>query len=186
MVDYLIDDFENKIVATHITPLDDALPLPRVDPDRKVFITSRGDEIELSGKMVSSLMLERISNEGKPRIPQTEVTLLGKHKQMQSNPNDAGYLALMKEWEAEQKIAIMRYIFVIGAKGQPPADFIEDQLQFFPDASAMELKYLWVSSRLPDSDIDSFTEAILGQNITTVKGLEEAANFSESKSTDTP
>lgn len=150
-----------------------------VDATRGMFITSKGKEIELSGQAISSLMLERLTNEGKPKIPMIEVTLLGKHKQMQANPNEPGYLALLKEWEGDVNVKTLRYIFVIGAKGQPPQEFVDVQAQFFPEASDLEMKYLWVSSLLPDEDIDVFTEAVLGRTTATTKGVESAANFSE-------
>jgi len=153
--------------------------LPRVDAERGVFLTSIHTEVQLSGQKISSLMLERIVNEGKPKIPMIEVTLLGKHKQIQANPNDPGYVALLQEWQGEQNIRVMRYMFCVGVKGQPPQEFVDTHRLFLPDATDLDLKYLWVTSLVPDDDIDSFTAAILGQSITTQKGLEEAANFSE-------
>lgn len=153
--------------------------LPRVDAERGVFLTSNGNEIELSGQAISSLMLERITNEGKPKIPKQEVTLLGKIKELHANPNDPGYLALLKEWEEEQNVKVMRYMFCVGAKGQPSQEFVDTHRQFMPDATDLDLKYLWVSSLMPDEDIDKFTEVVLGRTIPTSKGLEEAANFSE-------
>jgi hypothetical protein len=147
-----------------------------LDAERGVFVTSKGTEIALSGQTITSLMLERITNAGRPKIPMVEVTLLGKHKQMQANAHDPDYLALKEEWESEQRINILRYVFVVGAKGKPEPEFVEMQLQFFPTATDLDLKYLWVSSRLPDEDIDLFTEAVMGRTLTTAKGLEEAAN----------
>ena len=160
--------------------------LAYVDATRGVFVTSRGAEIELSGQAISSLMLERITNQGKPKIPRKEVLLLGKHKELQANAHDPDYLALLEEWKSEQNINVMRYVFVVGVKGQPPQEFVDAQKLFFPDANELELKYLWVTSRLPDEDIDVFTEAVLGKTIATAKGLEEAANFSKSGSMGTP
>lgn len=152
-----------------------------VDAEKGEFVTSRGNRVALSGKQITSLMLERIINEGKPKIPMAEVLILGKHKQMEARPNDPGYLALLEEWKADQNIRAMRYTFVVGTKGKPPDDFVEEQRQFFEDATDTEIKYLWVTSLIPDIDIDKFSEAILGQTLTTTKGLEEAANFSASK-----
>lgn len=169
---------QNGLAPEPETILEDNTPKAHVDALRGVFITSLGGEIELSGQKISSLMLERITAEGKPKIPRKEVLLLGKHRELQANANDPDYLALMKEWEAEQNIKVMRYIFVIGAKGTPPQEFVDDQRQFFPEVSDLEMKYLWVASRLPDQDVDKFAEVVLGQGIATAKGLEEAANFS--------
>lgn len=152
-----------------------------VDAEKGEFVTSRGNRIALSGKQISSLTLERIINEGKPKIPMAEVLILGKHKQMEARPNDPGYLALLKEWSEDQNIKVMRYTFSVGAKGKPPEDFVEEHRQFFPNATDAEIKYLWVTSMLPDIDIEKFSEAILGQTMATVKGLEEAANFSASR-----
>lgn len=148
-----------------------------VDIERGVFVTSRGNELELSGKRVSSLMLERLVNEGKPRIPMKEVLILGKHKQMEATPNDPGYLALVAQWESDQRISILIYVFTIGVKGTPDEEFIEEQRAFFPDASDTMMKYLYVTSLLPDEDIDKLAEAIIGQGSPTAKGIDEAANF---------
>src|SRR5258706_10690513 len=93
--------------------------LPRVDAARGVFITSRGDEIELSDKPVSALVVERIQAEGKPKIPMIEVSILGR-KQSEPHVGHEGYQARLKEWESESQIALMRYLFVVGTKGQPP------------------------------------------------------------------
>lgn len=158
----------------------DAAPVgARVDAARGVFISSRGDEIELSGKRVSSLMLERLLNQGKPRIPTKEVLVLGKYKQIEAVPNDPGYLALLAEWESNQRIDSLIYLFTLGIKGKPDAEFIEDQKAFFPDASDTLLKYLWTCSMLPDEDIDKLAEAIIGQSLPTAKGLDGAASFTE-------
>lgn len=153
--------------------------LPGIDPARGVFITSRGEEVELSGKPVSALMLERLANEGKPKIPMVEVTLMGKHKQLEAHPNDPSYQALLEEWSMESKMKTMRYLFIMGVKGQPPEDFIAEQREFFPNATANDFKYLWVASLIPDEDIDVFMEAVIGRSIPTAKGLEQSANFSE-------
>lgn len=176
------DTFQNGTAALLMeapppSPINE-LPLPRVDAERGVFITSRGNEVQLSGQVISSLMLERVTNEGRPKIPHQEVTLLGKHKELHANPNDPGYIALLNEWQNEQNVRVLRYVFVVGTKGLPPPDFVEAHRQFLPDATDLDMKYLWVSSLIPDEDIDQFTSAILGKGLTTQKGLEEAANFS--------
>ncbi|MBA3867785.1 MAG: hypothetical protein H0X30_01375 [Anaerolineae bacterium] len=161
-----------------VVPDQGATPqVAHIDVDRGVFVTSRGEDIELSGKRISSLMLERLVNEGKPRIPMKEVLILGKHKQMEAAPNDPGYLAMLAEWESNQKIATLIYVFTIGVKGKPDAEFVEEQRAFFPDASDVMMKYLYVCSLVPDEDIDKLTEAIMGQFLPTAKGIEEAGKF---------
>jgi hypothetical protein len=150
--------------------------LPRVDPTRGVFITSRGEEIELADKPISPLIVERLQSEGKPKIPMIEVTLLGKHKQLEPHPGHEGYQARLKEWESESNMNVLRYLFTVGVKGTPPASFVEEQAAFFPTATASEMKYLWVASRLPDDDLGEFTEAVMGRTMATPKGLEESAD----------
>lgn len=155
-------------------------PVAHVDPTRGVFITSRGDEVHLTGKRINSLVLERISNDGKPRIPMVEVTLVGKHKQLEAHPHDEGYLALLAEWEEGRRVLVLRYLFLMGVKDEPDQEFIDDQRQFFPNASAADMKYLYIASLIPDDDIDTFMEAVMGQTMATQKGLETSANFTES------
>jgi hypothetical protein len=72
-------------------------------------------------------------------------------------------------------------MFAVGTKGTPPPEFVEEQGTFFPNATAAEMKYLWVASRLPDEDMGDFTEALLGRVIPTPKAVEEVANFTESR-----
>lgn len=150
--------------------------LPRIDVIRGVFITSRGEEIELSDKPISSLIVERLQNEGKPKIPMVEVTLLGKHKQMEPHVGHEGYQARLVEWQSESQMAVLRYLFILGTKGTPPPEFVEEQRTFFPGATDLEMKYLWVASRLPDEDMELFTEAVMGRSLPTAQGLQEAAN----------
>lgn len=151
-------------------------PAARVDAARGVFITSKGDELELSGKRVTGLMLERVANQGKPKIPMVEVLLLGKHKQLEANANDENYKALLAEWESESKIRTLKYVFTMGVKGQPPQSFIDEQSSFFGTMNDLEMKYLWVASLVPDDDIDAFTEAVMGMTMPTEKGMAEVAD----------
>lgn len=150
--------------------------LPRVDAARGIFVTSRGNEIQLSPNPVSALIVERLQAEGKPKIPMIEVLLLGKHKQLEPHVNHEGYQARLKEWQEEAQLKLIRYLFVVGTKGQPPQEFIDEQSPFFPGASEAEMKYLWVASQLPDDDMADFTEAIMGRSLVTAKGLDESAD----------
>ncbi len=160
------------------TPDASALPptLPRIDPVRGVFIASNGNEIELSDHPISALIVQRLQQEGKPKIPMIEITLLGKHKQIEPHAGHEGYRARLTEWEEEAQMRLVRYLFVIGTKGTPPQEFIDEQAQFFPNAPDSERKDLWVASRLPDADIGDFTEAVMGRTLPTAKGLDESAD----------
>lgn len=171
-------DQPGEIPASENGHVADVPSLPRVDPARGVFITSRGDEIELSNKPISGLIIDRLQTDGKPKIPMVEVTLLGKHKQLEAHPDDPGYKALLEEWADDCNRKLVRYICIMGVKGQPPQEFIDEQREFFPSATANDWKYLWVISRIPDEDISEFTEALIGRSIPTAKGLEQSANFS--------
>lgn len=162
-----------------VEPVDtEAAQKPRVDPARGVFITSKGEEVVMSGKRITALMLERVANQGKPRIPEVEVTVLGK-KRSQPNANHEGYLAQLKEWESESKLRSLQFIYNVGVKGQPPQDFIDEYSDYFPGSTDAEMKYLWVSSLIPDDDVELFTEAVMGYTAPTTKGIEEAGNFTE-------
>lgn len=168
----LLGEFASPSLNGHQEPEKGA----RVDPERGLFITSRGDEIELSGKQISSLVIDRITNEGRPRIPMVEVTLMGKHKQLEAHPQDPGYLALLEQHDADSRLTMLRYLFLMGVKGTPPQAFVDDHRPFFPDAADADMKYLWVASRIPDDDIEIFMEAVMGQAMPTRKGLDEVAD----------
>jgi hypothetical protein len=156
--------------------------LPRTDPVRGVFITSRGTEIELADNPISALIVQRLQSGGKPKIPMIEVTLLGKHKQLEPFPDHEGYKARLKEWEEDSQMALMQYLFTVGTKGTPPPEFVEEQHPYFPNATDNDMKYLWVASRLPDEDMGLFTEAVMGRSLPTAKGLDESADTFRSES----
>jgi len=62
----------------------------------------------------------------------------------------------------------------------PPEEFVTDHLTFFPNATDLDMKYLWICSRVPNEDIDAISDAIMGRMLPTTKGMDEAANFTES------
>lgn len=179
MVDFDVTLSENGstealVSSVPVPPIEQSLP--RVDVTRGVFLTSDGREVQLSDHPVSALIIERIKSQGKPKIPMIEVTLLGKHKQLEPNPNHEGYQARLAEWEEEMSAALMTYIFNAGVKGQPPPEFVEEQRYYFPDATAQDMKYLWVCTLFPSNDLAALSEAILGQFLTTEKGMAESAD----------
>lgn len=153
----------------------------RLDVARGVFITSNGNELELSDKLISSLYLERLAQAGKPQIPLVEVTLVGNRKQLEAFPGHEGYRALLAEWESESRVRSLKYIFTVGVKVQPPPAFIEENRTFFPGATELDMKYLYIASLLPDSDIDALSEAIMGRTLPTTKGVEQVSNFTASQ-----
>lgn len=156
-----------------------SLPLPRVDAIRGVFITSRKDEIQLSDKPVNGLVVERLAQDGKPSIPLVEVKLVGGRKQFEAHPGHEGYKAQLAEWQQESRIRILKYLFCLGVKGKPPQEFVDEHYNFFPNATELEMKYLWIASLVPDDDIDPLTEAIMGRTLPTTKAVDEVANFTE-------
>lgn len=151
--------------------------LPRIDPARGVFITRSGVELELSGKQVSALILDRLANEGKPKIPVIAVSVLGRST-VEYHPQESGYLAKLAEWEADSRIKTIRYLFTMGVKTPDiPDSFTDEHRPFFPEADAVEMKYLYIASLILDEDLPVFTEAVMGQTMPTAKGVDEAANF---------
>lgn len=165
-------DFEPAIV----TPIEETeVREPRLDPARGVFITSTGVEIQLADNPVNALVIQQLQNQGKPEIPLIEVTLLGKRKQVEPFVGHEGYQARLKEWETESQLNVLRYLFTVGVKGQPPESFVDEQVYFFPLATAQEMKYLWIASLVPTDDLPAFTEAITSRTLPTTKGLAESA-----------
>lgn len=148
---------------------------PRVDPARGVFITASGDEIEFSDKRVSRLMLDRVRNQGKPDIPKIEVVLMGKHHQLEDNPNDQNYLVAHKAWIEAAIIRMLKYLILVKVKGQPTQEFIDENREFFPDADEKEMKYLYFANMLTEEDIAPFLEAATGHTAPTTEGIEESA-----------
>lgn len=149
----------------------------QLDVENAIFTASSGKTFQLRRPNgITSLVLERVKQQGKPRVPMVEVTIGGKYKQLEANPNDAGYKALLEEWEAESGLRTMRYIFVTGIEEDVPPEFAQEKGEFFPDATGTDFKYLWIVSHLSDEDTEGLTEAILSMSIPTARGLKDAAN----------
>ena len=150
--------------------------LPRIDYERKVFVTRGGVELHL--QPISALILERLHSDktGKPVVPKVTVTIAGKYERFEDNPEDPDYVAAMRQWSRDHNSNIVKYIFVHGITDSPPPEFIEEHAEYFPNATERDLKYLWVGSMVDEDsgDIPMLVEAITGQNSVTEAGLEEA------------
>ncbi len=147
------------------------------DRERRVFVTRAGETWDL--RAIAPLLIERIYNESadKPKPPLVEVTIGGKHKTMQPDPNDAYYKQSLAEWEATRQFRIMYYLFTMGVNVDVPEYFTRAQREYFPDANETYMKYLYIASQLADGDdVGALSEAISGQTMPTQEGLREAAS----------
>lgn len=152
-------------------------PTWQLDVAEATFTTSTGNVLQLKRPNgITSLVLERVRQQGKPKIPMVEVTIGGKYKQLEANPNDANYKAHLEEWESEAGLRVMRYVYTMGVQADMPPEYVEAQREFFPDATETDFKYLWIASQVPDEDTQALTEAILGMNQPTARGLKDAAD----------
>lgn len=149
---------------------------PRIDYGRRVFITRSGVELQL--QRVSPVILERIHGDrsGKPKVPRVEVKMAGGHTRVEDNPNDPDYAQALKEWNQDHNSRIVKYVFVHGIANETPVEFVQEHAEFFPDATASDMKYLWIGSLVDEesTDIQKLIEAITGQNAITEEGLEQA------------
>ncbi len=135
--------------------------------------------VVLTLRPLMPLVLERFrtNTRGRPVPPKQTVTYADGSTSTEDNPNDPEYLKAMAEWELERGMRVTNYILVEGIVENPSEEFMEQYREYFPDATAKELKYLWIASLLPDQDeLTDLITAIVGQTMPTREGLEEAAN----------
>lgn len=148
-----------------------------IDLYKGTFTTSTQNTLELRmDTRVSALVMERLSKEGRPEIPMTEVTVVGGRKQWQANPNDPNYLAALKVFNEDSATRILRYVLLTGLKGSPAADWLEEHREYFPSASDRELRYIWLLSLIPPEELDALTDFIIGRIVPTQGGLRDAAD----------
>lgn len=147
----------------------------RLDPVNKTYTLSNGEVLQLTGKRITSLVLERFSSEGKPLIPVVEVTIGGKHKSVEYHHHDPGYEAKLAEWQEQVNLRTMRYIFTRGIAGDPPEEFVEEHRYWFPNIDRVEMRYIWLCSIIPDDDINDLTDALIGMSMPTAGGISEVA-----------
>lgn len=150
--------------------------LPYVDPVRREFHCSNGQVWKLSARRFNALIVMQIQAKGKPDVPKVEVTLLGKHKQLQDNPNDPAYKEALKAWQIETNSRVMQYIFCTSINtGEIPDDFVEEYLDFVPNAKPNEIKYAFIVDRTPEDDIAPLMDAISGETEATEGGMQTVA-----------
>lgn len=148
-----------------------------LDTERGVFVTRSGFELALV--KVPYLVLERLLNDktGRPKPPIIEVTIAGKYKNREPNPNDPDYKQALAEWDSEYQFRLFRYLFSQGVKCEVPNEFAKEHLEFFPGASDSFMQYLFVCTLLEDDadEIAALSDAIMGQTMPTTSGLEASA-----------
>lgn len=149
---------------------------PRVDYERRVFVTRDGVELKLA--RVSAIILERLNADqsGKPKPPLVEVKIAGKHTRQESNPDDPEFKEALESWNRERSTQVVKYVFTHGVENEPPEAFLEEHREYFPEATRRDLKYLWVASLVDQvpTDVSKLVEAITGQTLVTQEGLETA------------
>ena len=147
-----------------------------LDPQTRKFHCSNGHIWKLSSKTVDPMFIAHLMQRGKPEVPKQVVLLLGKHEQLQENPKDPDYLAALDNWRSQANQLVMRYVFVTGLDvGTIPDAFVEERLEYLPNASSSELAYAYVLSKTPTDDFELLMEAILGEHEVTQAGLDSAA-----------
>jgi hypothetical protein len=148
-----------------------------LDAERGVYVTRSG--VELALVKVPYLVLERLLNDksGRPKPPIVEVTIAGKYKNREPNPNDPDYKQALAEWESEYQFRLFRYLFSKGVRCAVPSEFVKEHLEFFPGSSEAFLQYLFVCTLLEDDpdEIAALSDAIMGQTMPTQSGLEASA-----------
>lgn len=150
--------------------------LPYIDPETRKFFCSNGQVIALSNRQVNPMIIMQLTGRGKPEVPKVEVVLLGKHKQIQENPNDPAYKAALRAWETAANNRVMQYIIGVGVNAGPiPDAFVEEYLEYVPDAKESEIKYAYITDIVPVGDFGDLMEAVMGEHHTTTKGLEQVA-----------
>lgn len=125
---------------------------------------------------LNSFHLAYISSDtsGRPKPPVVQVGR-GKRRRYEENPDDPGYVQRLKQWESQREIKGMMYVFAKGVADEPSEDELDDLRGFFPNANDSELKYLWVTGLIDDSEAMGLMEAIVGQTDITKGGLNDSA-----------
>lgn len=170
----MVDVSENGAVR-------EAAPEPTVkgylDTARGVFVTRSGFELTLV--RVPYLVLERLLNdkEGRPKPPIVEVTIAGKYRNREPNPNDPDYKQALAEWDSEYQFRLFRYLFSKGLTCEVPNEFAHEHKEFFPGSSDSFIQYLFVCTLMEDDsdEIAALSNAIIGQSMPTTSGLEASA-----------
>ena len=151
--------------------------LPYLDPQTRRFYCSKGQVIRLSTRAVNPMIVMQLQTRGKPEVPKVEVLLLGKHHQIQENPNDPAYKAALVTWQQDTNNRVMQYILCTGVDTGPvPDEFVTDYLDFIPDARVNEIKYAYITSLVPLDDFGDLMEAILGEHEPTATGMDAVAD----------
>lgn len=157
------------------------------DFEHRQFVTRTG--VRLTLKPLPKLVLDRLYSDqhGKPKVPIVEVTVGGKFKTMQENPDDPDYLEQLAKWEQDKSRRILYYGMTNGIEEDPPQEFVDEYRVYFPGETLAGLKYIWIVSMLgaEGEDVELLSEAIVSQTVATEKGIKSAEDSFQSDGTGT-
>ena len=150
----------------------------------KTYTTGRG--IVFTLRPVSSLLVRQLTTDeyGKPKPPEVE-TFIGpkKVRVVEKNDNDPDYLAELARWNEAKQRKMFVYLWSSGVSENPTPEDHKRLKEFFPGYSVSEIKYTWIlEQQSSDDEVGALTEAILGQNIATAKGISDAEESFQSGS----
>lgn len=144
--------------------------------EERIHTTRSGAVFHL--RPVSPVVVRQLKTDwrGKPQPPIVEVSLGSKGKKEKvANTDDPEYLAALAAWTEEKETRTLTYIWTMGVCDEPSAMDRERILEFFPGATATEIKSIWIKEQLVSfDDIGELTENILGFNIVTEGGIRQA------------
>lgn len=133
------------------------------------------DGLELRLRPLKALLLDRWRIDYKKKFPppQPPVIVLD-NDDLWKNAKDPWYLELKADYDEQLNNALAEFLFSHGVRNDPP----EDWEPFF-DEDNLSLRYMWLSEILDADDISGLMNAIMGIDMPTPEGIEDA----EKKST---
>lgn len=142
------------------------------------------DELTLKLRPVSAYKLRAISseyNKSKPMPPVMDVDLGNGRFAKDYNENDRIYLHCKEIWETEQNDAVAKYVLLAGVENTPPASYVDNHLEMFPDEALDDIKLYWLTSIESDKLLE-LINLLTGQSQVTQEGLKQAAATFQSDS----
>lgn len=149
---------------------------PYIDFENRIYHVDDKQTLTLQTIPVMGLMLLRSTQTGKPTPPSIETKYGDKGTTViEKNYYDPGYLKAVDDWEQDKQLNITKYLLWFGVKETVPEDVEQLYKDVLPDLNKGEVKYMWICSIIPIEKFNDLTQAILGQNTVTEKGLEQVA-----------
>lgn len=150
---------------------------PGLNAKNHTFTTHDGIVLKIKQVSYGAVRQILLDPTGKPDIPIKKVMYGDPNSPVwgeEAVPTDPVYLEALSAWQTRNNDRMMTYVCATGVDIEVPEEYRAQQAEFFPNHSANEIKYFYVTSLVNGEEIQALMKAITGQSAPSEEGVQQA------------